>query len=89
MARLISMGDEQTPKKKNQNVEVRLRYMDKQARRAHGERLFSMTVLAAVIVSGLCFMAAGIPGGRELVIGGSSYFVGHSMGGRLGSGNRK
>jgi hypothetical protein len=46
------------------------RYLDKQARRVHSERLFSMSVLAAVIVAGLCFMAAGIPGGWELVIGG-------------------
>jgi hypothetical protein len=85
------MRDEQTPEKRNpkKDEEMRLRYLEKQAGRVHGERLFSMSVLAAVIGAGLCFMAVGIPGGRELVIGGSSYFIGHSMGGRLGSGNRK
>jgi hypothetical protein len=69
--------------------EMRLQYLDKQARRVHSERLFSMSVFSAVIVAGLCFMAAGIPGGRELVIGGSSYLVGHSIGGRHGYGNHK
>ena len=83
------MHVEQTPEGKNpkKDHEMRLRYLDRQARRVHGERVFSMSVFAAVIVAGLCFMAAGIPGGRELVIGGSSYLVGHSVGGRLGSRN--
>lgn len=85
------MHDEQTPEKNNpkKDKELRLRYLDKQARRVHSLRLFSMSVLAVVIVAGLCFMAAGIPGGRELVLGGSSCFVGHSIGGRLGSGNHR
>jgi hypothetical protein len=73
-----SSGRGLTPQNESRGAELRLHYTDLQARRAHGEKVFTMCVLAGVIATGLCFMAAGIQGGKELVIGGVSYFAGHS-----------
>lgn len=62
--------------KKNRTTpqQVRLRYV-------HGETLFTMSVIAAVVGVGLFFMSTGVAGGLELVIGGTSYFAGHRLGG--------
>jgi hypothetical protein len=67
---------DQTTKDHTTPHQVRLRYV-------HREKLFTMYVLAVVVVVGLCFMAAGVPGGRELVLGGTSYFAGQKVGGRV------
>jgi hypothetical protein len=54
-----------------------------QNRRAHVEAMFRMGVPAIIVLAGLCFMATGIPGGKELVVGAAAYFAG----GRLPAGH--
>lgn len=60
------------------DMKSQLRYMDREAKRQHRERLLGMAILLAVIVGGLCFMALGVPGGQPIVIAAVSYLVGRS-----------
>ena len=45
------------------------------------QTVFTFSVIAGVTGVGLWFMGTGISGGLELVIGGTSFFAGHHLGG--------